>query len=172
MESQRLECKADPLEPRRLLASFGPDLRFGDEGVVPVAGDVAIQSLPGGQLLVIGTERIPPTPPDIFGDPGDDTVKAGLGDDRVSGGAGRDHLFGQQGHDRVSGTNHSDALDGGPDDDTLIGLDGHDKLFGGDGDDLVLAADGLRDSIFAGDGNDSGEVDAALDLPDALETIL
>src|SRR5688500_17347402 len=64
MNLSRPAPRAETLEARLLLASFGPDLRFGDEGVVPAAGDVAIDALPGGQLLLIGTERIPPIPPD------------------------------------------------------------------------------------------------------------
>ena len=72
----------------------------------------------------------------LFGEGGNDVMKAGAGKDLLDGGAGRDRLF------------------GGKNDDELIGGDGRDLLNGGKGDDVLNGGLG-RDRIKVGPGRDT-----------------
>ena len=69
----------------------------------------------------------------IFGLGGNDTLLGGAGDDRIYGGSGRD---------------------------VITGGSGADRLFGGRGSDTIFAADGERDIIDCGPGNDRAVVDS------------
>jgi len=70
-----------------------------------------------------------------------DVVSSGGGNDRIAGGIGADVLSGGDGSDR---------LYGGP---------GADVLLGGAGSDHIEAADGTRDVVNCGAGQDSATVD-------------
>ena len=74
----------------------------------------------------------------------------------------RDFLGGRDGEDRVRGLGGSDVIEGGPGSDILYGGPGGDQfddgkgddvIYGGDGNDLVKAHQG-EDVIYGGDGND------------------
>ena len=69
----------------------------------------------------------------IFGLGGNDTLLGGAGDDRIYGGSGRD---------------------------VITGGSGADHLYGGAGSDTIFAADGERDFINCGSGNDRAVVDS------------
>ncbi|HEY1594001.1 MAG TPA: hypothetical protein VGF74_01295 [Thermoleophilaceae bacterium] len=81
---------------------------------------------------------------------GDDFIRAGAGDDCVNGGAGSDTMLGGDG---------ADLLKGGPGDDVISGGPGQDRISGGAGKDHINAADGARDVVNCGPGNDSGKAD-------------
>lgn len=80
-----------------------------------------------------------------------------VGNDRpnyLPGGGGDDILLGRGGNDTLVGGAGDDRLDGGAGNDFLDGGVGEDRIFGGLGSDTVLAADGDKDRISCGDGND------------------
>jgi Ca2+-binding RTX toxin-like protein len=81
---------------------------------------------------------------------GDDFIRAGAGDDCVNGGAGSDTILGGDG---------ADLLKGGPGDDVISGGPGQDRITGGPGKDRINAADGARDVVNCGPGNDSVKAD-------------
>ena len=80
----------------------------------------------------------------MFGGPGNDTVRGGSGADTLQGQDGNDHLEGGAGEDFVLGQAGDDALNGGDDPDQLFGGIGADSADGDRGD----------DRLFLGDGND------------------
>lgn len=72
-------------------------------------------------------------------------------DDVILGRGGNDTLLGGMGDDRMDGGRGNDVLTGGP---------GADVLVGGLGSDTIYAADGERDIVDCGEGNDRAVVDA------------
>jgi Ca2+-binding RTX toxin-like protein len=91
----------------------------------------------GAKANVLGTSK----KDQLRGTKRDDLVAAGRGNDKLNGSGGDDCVSGEEGNDKVSG--------GG----------GKDKLKGGGGKDKVKAADGKRDKINCGGGEDRAAVD-------------
>jgi hypothetical protein len=86
---------------------------------------------------IVGTSRA-----DYLGGSGyDDVILGGFGNDTLVGGAG------------------NDRIEGGAGNDVLVGGAGVDRLLGGTGSDTIIAADGNRDAIDCGIGNDRAVVD-------------
>ena len=84
---------------------------------------------------------------------GDDTLEGGLGDDVLSGGTGADRLVGEVGADRIDGGGGDDRIFTGTDYYYPNAADGaRDIVTGGAGDDQIEA--GIGDSIDGGDGAD------------------
>jgi Tol biopolymer transport system component len=76
------------------------------------------------------------------------------------GGSGFDDvILGRFGNDTLVGGAGNDTIDGGPGNDVLVGGAGVDRLLGGTGSDTIVAADGNRDAIDCGIGNDRAVVD-------------
>ncbi len=80
--------------------------------------------------------------------------------DYLAGGGFDDVILGEKGNDTLLGGMGDDRLGGGPGNDVLIGGAGADVLVGGPGSDTIYAADGERDIIDCGTGNDRAVVDA------------
>jgi hypothetical protein len=80
--------------------------------------------------------------------------------DYLAGGGFDDVILGLGGNDTLLGGAGDDRLDGGPGNDVLTGGAGADVLLGGPGSDTIYAADGERDVIDCGPGNDRAVVDA------------
>ncbi|MGH2655110.1 MAG: choice-of-anchor L domain-containing protein [Actinomycetota bacterium] len=95
----------------------------------------------------------------IRGLAGRDRVDALGGDDELCGGLGGDYLYGRDGVDSLRGEEGNDRLYGGRGGDVLEGGPGHDAIIGGRGPDTILAADGTKDCIVTGKGNDSVTAD-------------
>ena len=87
------------------------------------------------------------------------TVIGTPGNDVLTGTAGDDVICGLGGNDVLDGRGGDDLIDGGAGNDRLVGGAGDDTMLGGPGDDRLLAADGFRDSVDGGPGNDTGHVD-------------
>jgi Ca2+-binding RTX toxin-like protein len=86
----------------------------------------------------------------VLGTSKKDRLRGTKRDDLVAGGRGNDRLSGSGGNDCVSGEEGNDKLSGGG---------GKDKVKGGGGKDKVKAADGKRDKVNCGGGEDSAVVD-------------
>ncbi|HEY6056369.1 MAG TPA: hypothetical protein VIU86_20735, partial [Gaiellaceae bacterium] len=78
----------------------------------------------------------------------------------LAGGGGDDVLLGRAGNDTLVGGAGNDLIDGGAGNDVLVGGTGDDRILGGLGSDTILAADGQRDVIDCGAGNDRAVVDS------------
>jgi hypothetical protein len=126
-----------------------------------------ITILPGGgsdRVTALGGSTFPGPIPDLS-----ITVEGGSGRDRLTGGlAGFSNLIGDQGSDRLVGAAGGGSLYGGQRDDVLIGRAGSDGIRPGGGEDLIRgnggtdlvgAADGRRDRIDCGPGDDRAVVD-------------
>jgi hypothetical protein len=80
--------------------------------------------------------------------------------DYLTGGGYDDVILGERGNDSIFGGAGDDRLDGGPGNDVITGGAGADKIFGGPGSDTIYAADGERDVIDCGPGQDRAVVDS------------
>jgi len=76
------------------------------------------------------------------------------GPDYLPGGGNNDVLIGRGGSDTLLGGAGNDILYGGPGNDVLDGGPGIDRVYGGPGSDTIRAADGKKDTIDCGTGND------------------
>lgn len=65
----------------------------------------------------------------LYGDDGNDVLRAGAGADEVYGGRGHDTLYGEDGDDTMYGNSGNDVLYGGRGDDTLSGGPDTDKVY-------------------------------------------
>jgi hypothetical protein len=74
--------------------------------------------------------------------------------DYLAGGGGNDVISGGPGNDTLLGGSGSDVLDGGSGNDVIDGGKGADRITGGTGSDTIRAADGYKDVIDCGTGND------------------
>lgn len=81
------------------------------------------------------------------------------GDDLIRGLAGNDCLVGDAGNDRLLGGKGSDRLTGGDGDDKLVGGKGVNRYDAGSGNDNVQAANGRREFVSCGEGQDRARVD-------------
>ena len=125
----------------------------------------------------------------ILGGGGDDRLNGAAAHDVVVGEAGNDRLYGFDGNDTLSGLSGVDRLFGGAGDDQLLGGTSNDKLYGEDGNDIlvgqagndlhngglgndqIFAADSILDYVTGGDGTDTAQVDANVDVVDTVEVI-
>jgi Ca2+-binding RTX toxin-like protein len=80
--------------------------------------------------------------------------------DYIAGGGFDDVILGMGGNDTLLGGAGDDRLDGGAGNDVITGGAGADTIFGGAGSDTIYAADGERDVIDCGTGQDRAVVDA------------
>ena len=87
----------------------------------------------------------------IVGTSKNDYLAGGGHDDTIFGLGGNDTLLGGAGDDRIYGGSGADIITGGS---------GADHLYGGSGSDTIFAADGERDFIDCGPGNDRAVVDS------------
>lgn len=133
---------------------------FGEDA----CGRVYVASLGGAvSRLVDGT----PTDCTAFGesppiDPAArcaENLDGSRGGDRLNGGAGGQRIDGKGGNDRLRGGSGDDCLIGGAGRDRLNGGAGEDGLRGGSGQDRISAADGERDVVDCGSGDDRARVD-------------
>src|SRR5205085_9389092 len=101
------------------------------------------------------TPTVAATPPHVRGKRIVGTTHA----DYLAGGGHDDTIIGLAGNDTLLGGAGDDLLDGGPGNDVITGGVGADTILGGPGSDSINAADGERDVIDCGDGNDHAIVE-------------
>jgi Tol biopolymer transport system component len=92
----------------------------------------------------------------------DSAPKSGPGvndNDRLTGGKGDDALFGGPGSDRLVGGSGADYLSGGSGHDRLVGGPGRNRIEGGGGSDSINSANGVREMVDCGFGDDSVTAD-------------
>jgi Ca2+-binding RTX toxin-like protein len=107
------------------------------------SGTVALGAAPPAWPRVAPRDE-PPSPRDVWGTTGNDTI---------AGAAGRERIFAGGGNDRVTGGNGDDLIYGGGGADHLQGERGFDRIFGGAGNDVLgFGSDGGE--IHGGSGND------------------
>jgi Ca2+-binding RTX toxin-like protein len=80
--------------------------------------------------------------------------------DYLAGGGHDDTIYGLGGNDTLLGGAGDDRIYGGPGNDVITGGPGMDHLYGGPGSDTIFAADGERDFVDCGPGNDRAVVDS------------
>jgi Ca2+-binding RTX toxin-like protein len=85
------------------------------------------------------------------------------GTDELTGLKGGDELYGGRGVDDLDGGGHADYLNGGK---------GQDEVYGKWGNDRVEAADGQKDTINCGPGEDTASIDEDLDEVSNCETLI
>ncbi|WP_181318243.1 Hint domain-containing protein [Pseudogemmobacter blasticus] len=83
----------------------------------------------------------------LYGEDGDDVIRAGAGADRVYGGEGKDLLYGGADGDLIEGGLGEDTLNGDAGNDSLDGGGGADTLTGGTGDDRFIISGTAGDVI-------------------------
>jgi Ca2+-binding RTX toxin-like protein len=88
----------------------------------------------------------------------------------IKGGRQIDELYGHNGPDEIIGGRSRDYLLGRDGDDRLVGGIGDDEIVGFGGDDRIEAADGVKDQILCGKGDDTAVVDSE-DRPKDCETV-
>ena len=88
----------------------------------------------------------------------------------IKGGRQIDELYGHNGPDEIIGGRSRDYLLGRDGDDRLVGGIGDDEIVGFAGDDHIDAADGVKDQILCGKGDDTAVVDSE-DRPKDCETV-
>lgn len=114
---------------------------------------------------------------ELEGNAGDDIVKGGPGDDaEVNGGEDDDEVFGGSGDDGssfLSGGSGKNTVHGDGGDDIIAadqsGPGDKEKIFGDDDDDTINAADGEKDTIDCGKGNDTVTFDDVIDTVKGCE---
>ena len=122
---------------------------------------VTLEGTAAGEALLGG-----PGVDHIRGLAGRDRIDAAAGDDQVCGGDGGDYGYGRDGIDSILGGAGNDRLFGGRHGDIIDGGTGHDALMGGRGADTFQAADGTKDCILTGRGDDVVSADPGLDVVD------
>jgi hypothetical protein len=105
------------------------------------------------------TYKVDDMPTIAAGGDGADTLTAAAGADTVAGGQGDDTLDGGAGNDLIRGDDGNDRMGGGAGDDTINGGPGNDAFGGGDGTDTIQSADGYKDAVDCGAGDDGAVVD-------------
>lgn len=106
----------------------------------------------------------------IDGGAGADSLSGGQDENRIRGGEGSDHMLGGFNSDSISGENGEDYIDGGSGNDRIVGGAHDDILIGFEGNDLISSnaenhtkADGYRDSIDCGPGEDEAWINVSND---------
>ena len=95
----------------------------------------------------------------ISGDAGNDRVQGSGGNDKVTGADGKDKVRGGTGNDKVDGGDGNDQVQSQGGKDKIKGGTGEDNIRAGGGNDKVKAADGFKDKVKCGLGNDKATVD-------------
>jgi Tol biopolymer transport system component len=129
----------------------GPDVGYGGN-CGPVEPPTVTKS---------GWWRTLPTRWRHAGDP-DAAPKSGPGvndNDRLTGGKGDDALFGGPGSDRLVGGSGADYLSGGSGHDRLVGGPGRNRIEAGGGSDSINSANGVREMVDCGFGDDGVTAD-------------
>src|SRR5689334_6405616 len=110
-----------------------------------------------GKLLAKSdpTSAVASNPPNLRGR----RIVGTQGNDYLPGGGHDDTIFGLRGNDTINGGAGDDTIDGGRGNDVITGGAGADHIDAGPGSDTVNAADGERDVIDCGTGNDHAIVD-------------
>jgi len=108
--------------------------------------------------IVVGQPK--PNGRRVVGSSRADYIPGGGGDDVLIGNGGPDTITGGKGDDRISGGEGNDYLDGGK---------GKDRIEGGAGSDTILVADGEKDIVDCGEGNDR-VVSDSIDVLTGCET--
>lgn len=93
-------------------------------------------------------------PDTMYGNQGNDYIRAENGDDLIFGGEGNDVIRGAGGNDSLFGEDGNDELDGSTGEDILIGGNGNDTIDGNFGFDIIEGNDG-NDAILGKAGNDT-----------------
>ena len=97
----------------------------------------------------------------IYGDSGEDVLKAVVedslmfgfdGDDTIQGSDGNDIIYGNQGSDTISAGTGNDIVYGGDGNDVLDGGEGDDLLYGGTGDDIYIFGRNCGTDIISDEG--------------------
>jgi Ca2+-binding RTX toxin-like protein len=109
----------------------------------------------GCKIALQGTEA----PDNLAGGSGGDVIFGYGAGDRLRGGSGHDCLLGGSGNDTLQGDSGSDRLTGGSGRDVLVGGPGTNAYDAGSGNDVVNAANGRRELVRCGAGNDRARVD-------------
>ncbi len=107
-------------------------------------------------VLSTPTEPVSAAPPHVRGRRIVGTNKG----DYLAGGGHDDVIYGLGGNDTLLGGAGDDRIYGGSGNDVITGGSGADHLYGGPGSDTIYAADGERDFVDCGPGNDRAVVDA------------
>lgn len=105
-----------------------------------------------GKLVVASpaTDTVAAEPPHVKGRRIVGTNKA----DYLAGGGHDDVILGRGGNDTILGGAGDDLLEGGAGNDVITGGPGADRIFGGPGSDTIYAADGEKDVVDCGPGDD------------------
>jgi Ca2+-binding RTX toxin-like protein len=107
-------------------------------------------------VLSAPSDAVSAAPPHI---PGRRIVGTNKGE-YLAGGGHDDVIFGLGGNDTLLGGAGDDRIYGGPGGDVITGGSGADHLYGRGGSDTIFAADGERDIVDCGPGNDRAVVDS------------
>lgn len=102
---------------------------------------------------------------------GDDTLIGTPAADKLNGLAGNDTIKGLGSADTLIGATGKDTLVGGAGGDTLRGGKGKDVFKGGKGNDRIRAADGTKELVACGKGNDDRAIVDEKDEPKDCETV-
>jgi Ca2+-binding RTX toxin-like protein len=111
------------------------------------------------------------SPCTLLGNFYNDVLDGGDGDDLISGGGGNDKIYGGNGNDVINGNGGNDRIYGGAGNDTLIGGPGRDRLYGEAWNDFLNTRDNKIDTLYGGDGNDSGKIDNTSTVKDLYHEI-
>ena len=128
---------------------------------------VTVSTGPAEDRLTYRADDMPVT---AAGGDGADTLTAAGAADTLAGSQGDDTLDGGAGNDQIRGDEGNDRMGGGAGDDTINGGAGNDAFGGGDGNDTIQSADGYKDAVDCGAGDDSAVVDQ-LDQLDGCERV-
>jgi Ca2+-binding RTX toxin-like protein len=87
-------------------------------GTIGDASRIVVFAGPGHDIVAVSNSVS--TPVELYGGPGNDTLKGGSGNDIIVGGDGNDLLSGSYGRDLIIGGDGADILIGNADDDILV----------------------------------------------------
>jgi Ca2+-binding RTX toxin-like protein len=126
----------------------GNDIITGGPGADVIHGGADDDTINSGAGIATATDQ-------LYGDDGNDIIKAGTGDTGtlLDGGAGKDQLYGSGAANAMSGGDGYDYLSGGGGLDTMHGDAGDDQLKGGTAATQMSGDDG-NDSLQGGTGNE------------------
>jgi Ca2+-binding RTX toxin-like protein len=136
----------------------GKDVISGGAGADVIHGGAGDDSINGGPGIATAADQ-------LYGDDGNDIIKAGNGDTGalLDGGAGKDQLYGGpaanvmnggDGNDYLSGGGGQDVMHGGAGDDSLKGGLQAARMYGDDGNDR-LESGAAGEFLSGGAGNDT-----------------
>lgn len=108
------------------------------------------------------TDAVAATPPHVKGR----HIVDGNQGHYLAGGGHDDTIFGRGGNDTILGGAGDDRLYGGAGNDVITGGSGGDRVYGGAGSDSIDVADGERDIVDCGPGNDR----VVADIVDVIDT--